>query len=372
MKIHYLDNAATTRVSESAAAAALDAMRERYGNPSSMHGLGIAASDLLAASRARLAELVNGTAEVIFTSGGTEADNLAIRGAVRANARRGRHVVSTAIEHPAVLNTLRALENEGAITLTLVSPDKNGVVPANRMADAVGDQTVLISMMLINNETGTIQPVKEAAGLIRDRNPACIIHTDAVQGLGKVDLNVGADLISVSGHKIHAPKGVGALIVKKGVRLFPVITGGGQEGNLRSGTEPMPLIAAFAAAVSEAAYGTDEKKRIAALRAYCEDELRARVPQACVLADGTPHILCLSLPGGRSEVIVRMLEETGVYVSSGSACSRGRRSHVLTAMGLESKIIDGAIRVSMSRENTKEDIDALIKGLAEAAARFRM
>jgi cysteine desulfurase len=372
MELHYLDNAATTRVSERAARAAFDAMRINFGNPSSMHALGIAAADLLEASRARMKELVSGTGTVIFTSGGTESDNLAIRGAVKAGERRGKHVVSTAIEHPAVLETLKALERDGTISLTLVAPDKNGVVPVEKIDGALREDTVLLSMMLVNNETGAIQPVKEAAAIAKEKNPACLVHTDAVQGLGKLDLNVGADLVSVSGHKIHGPKGVGALLVKKGARILPVLTGGGQEGNLRSGTESLPLIAAFAEALAELKEDTGASTRISKLRAYLEATLREKLPQAVLLAEGVPQILCLSLIGARSEVLMRMLEERGVYVSSGSACSRGRRSHVLAAMGLDSKFIDGAIRVSMSRETTKDDIDALVGGLQDAALRLRL
>lgn len=371
--MHYLDNAATTKVSAGAAEAALLAMRETFGNPSSLHKPGREALKMLDSAREIFRSLVPYQAKVLFTSGGTESDNLALRGVSSAYRRAGNHVVTTAIEHPAVLETLRAAERAGDITLSIVPPEKNGAVSASRLADAVTEKTVLASMMLVNNETGVVQPVDEAAALIKQNFPNCLMHTDAVQALGKLELCKKADLITLSGHKIHAPKGIGALIVREGVRLAAQMTGGGQQESLRSGTEPMPLIAAFAAAAAEATARMDASgAHIRTLSEHVRDNLRERVPQAVVLAGGLPHILSVALPGAPSEVTMRMLEDRGVYVSAGSACSRGKRSTVLSAMGLDVKLIDAAIRVSFSGDNTQEDADALIAGMEAVCERLKL
>ena len=371
MAIHYLDNASTTRVSEAAALEALRVMREDFGNPSSLHSLGIKALDLLEEARGMLAGLVSFESEVIFTSGGTEADNLALRGAVRAMKRRGNHVVTTAVEHPAVLNTLKALEAGGEIALDIVPVDRDGRVDLERFSSCLRPDTVLVSMMLVNNETGVVQPVRQAVSMAKSANPECVFHTDAVQGLGKIPVDCGADLIALSGHKIHAPKGIGALIKRKGLKLFAQQTGGGQQYGLREGTEMMPAIAALSRAVGDAVSDMDENNRkIGELFALMRDGIGIAASSARVMTGGLPHITTISLPGVPSEVLMRMLEEDSVYVSSGSACSRGKRSHVLAAMGLEPGIIDSSVRVSLSGDNCREDIEALLSSLAKAAKRM--
>lgn len=368
---HYLDNAATTPVRPEAAQAALETMTEGWGNPSSQYALGKQAADRMKLWRADLAGALGcGPEEVYFTSCGSESDNWAISGALECNRRAGKHIITTAIEHAAVLEPLKALERQG-YEVTYLQPDRRGSIDPAQAAAALRPDTALVSMMLVNNELGAVLPVKEVAQAIKKAGCPALLHCDAVQGFLKVPFTpreLGVDLLSVSGHKIHAPKGVGALYVRKGVRLPPLIRGGGQEGGYRSGTEATSQIAAFAAAARLGAVSFQkDAARMAELKAYTLDRLAREIPEAEVLVpDGAPHILPISLPGYKSEVVVRFLSDRGVYLSSGSACHRGRPSHVFAALKLPKTLLDGALRVSFSYDTSREDVDALIDGLKAA------
>ena len=356
----YLDNAATTQVCPEAAEAAIDAMRVHYGNPSSSHRMGREAAKLLQDARASLARSLDcAPEEFYFTSCGTESDNWAILRGAEYNARLGKHVLSSAVEHPAVLKCLERLEQQG-FSVTRLSPRCDGSIAPDAVRAALREDTCLVTLMTVNNETGAITDIAEIARLVHAYKPEILMHTDAVQAFGKVPLHVpslGADLISVSGHKIHAPKGTGGLYIRRGKNLPPLLLGGGQEKERRSGTEALPGILAFAAAAEAYRRDTEAPARIAGLRAHAEERLRTENPELQILCEGAPHILSLSLPGWRSETLMNYLESQEIYVSKSSACKRGRRSHVLEAMGLRSDVIDGALRVGLSRFTTEEEID---------------
>ena len=372
MSAVYLDNCATTRVCEEAARKALDAMTEHYGNPSSLHTMGVDAESLLRQARERIASLLGcGAGEILFTSGGTESNNLAVFGAAQARRRRGKRIVTTMIEHSSVEGPMARLEKEGFEVVRL-RPGPDGSIRAEDLMQAVSGDTILVSLMLVNNETGAVQPIEAARRAVEAAGAPALIHCDAVQAFGKMRVSprkLGVDLMSLSAHKIHAPKGAGALYVSKGARILPVCEGGGQEKGLRPGTEPVPSIAAFgeAAAVIEAHF-TEYTNYIRELRAGCLERL-APLPFITVNspAGGAPHVLNVSVEGVRSETMLHFLAMREIYVSSGSACSRGARSRVLTAMGLPAARVDSALRVSFSRYNTREDIVRLADALAEGA-----
>ena len=362
----YLDNAATTRVCPQAAQAALEAMTGGFGNPSSGHAAGQAAAARLEEDRAVVARALGcRPEELTFTSCGTEGDKWCIRAAAEQGKRRGRHLITTAIEHAAVLEPVKALAAQGW-EVTYLKPDKTGHISAAQAAAALRPDTVLVSVMLVNNEVGTIQPVGEIVRAVKAAGSPALIHTDAVQGFLKVPFTpaeLGVDLLTVSGHKIGAPKGIGAQYIRAGLRLPPLILGGGQERALRSGTEPTAQIAALAAACG--AWSPEHTARLEALKQYAL-EILPSVPGLEILSAGdAPHILSVSLPGYPSEMLVRDLSDRQVYVSSGSACHRGRPSHVLSALGLPKRTLTGALRVSFSPENTPADVDALRDGLLE-------
>lgn len=363
----YLDNSATTRVSEAAAKAALTAMTENYGNPSSLHALGVQAERAMNTAREAVAERLSAEPEeIFFTSGGTESDNLAVLGAAHAKRRAGNKIVTTAIEHPAVDEAMKALENEGFQVVRLL-PEADGTIPAAAFEKAIDEKTILVSAMAVNNETGAVLPIGDIAKTIKRKKSPALFHTDAVQAFCKHPLSVkrlGVDLLSVSGHKIHAPKGVGALYVRRGVRILPQIFGGGQEKSLRSGTESVPLICAMGAAVREA---PPERQTLPKMQAL-HDSLAERLREisGVVLRDipgGSPYILNLSAGRVRAETMLHFLADQGIYISSGSACGRGKPSHVLTAMHVPEHDILSALRVSFSLENTLEDIEALAAAL---------
>ncbi len=365
----YLDNAATTQVCPQAAQAALEAMTERFGNPSSTHGPGREAREGLKAARETVAESLGAKPEeVFFTSGGSEGDNWAIEGACRLMRHKGRHIVSGLTEHDAVRKTLDQLESRGW-EVTRLAPGPDGAVSPEAVAGALRPDTALVSLMLVNNETGALTDIPAIVKAIKAAGCPALLHTDAIQGYMKVPLDVkalGADIVTVSGHKIHAPKGIGAQYVRAGLRLPPLILGGGQENARRSGTENMPGILALAAAVRAYRADADAPARMGALRQQIIDTLSPALPDMRLIGGGAPHILCLSLPGYRSEVLLNYLDGMGVCVSKGSACKRGARSHVLEAMGLPARVIDGAIRVSFGRFNTRADADGLCQGLIRA------
>ena len=366
----YLDNAATTRVCPEAAETAYKVMTEEYGNPGSTHAKGRSARKLLDRARQQVAQAMGAReGEIFFTSGGTESDNWALRSAAAALGRKGGHIITGATEHEAVLQTVELLRRQG-YEVSILPPDESGAVSPQAVRAALREDTILVSLMLVNNEIGAVTDLPGVSRVLKEGAPRALLHTDAVQGFCKLPFTVrelGADLISVSGHKIHAPKGIGALYMRSGVKLPPLILGGGQENGLRSGTEPLPAIAAFGTAAEIARRELPAaSERMRALREESIRTLRAAIPELQVLGGGAPHILSVSIPGYRSEVLMNYLEARGVYVSKSSACRRGRRSHVLEAMGVEDRVIDAALRVSFSRYTTQEDCRALCQGLIAA------
>lgn len=366
----YLDNAATTRVCTEAADIAYKVMTDCYGNPSSTHTKGRDAKAYLDTARAQIASTLGCSAsEVYFTSCGSESDVWAITRGAESAARRGRHIISSAVEHDAVRKTLEELESRG-FEVTYLSPEKDGSVSADAVKAALREDTILVTLMMVNNETGGITDIAAIAKMLKGCGSKALLHTDAVQGFMKVPFSakkLGADMISISGHKIHAPKGIGALYIKTGVKIKPLIRGGAQEGGMRAGTEAMPQIAAFGKAAEIAFSGMkDNCDTMASLRALAMSTICADIPEAQIIGGGAPHILSVSLPGWRSEVLMNFLEAEGIYVSRSSACKKGGRSHVLEAMRLPAQVIDGAIRVSFSRYNTEDDVLALCSALKRA------
>ena len=366
----YLDNAATTRVCTEAADIAYKVMTDCYGNPSSTHTKGRDAKEYLDTARAQIASALGCSAsEVYFTSCGSESDVWAITRGAESAARRGRHIISSAVEHDAVRKTLEELESRG-FEVTYLSPEKDGSVSVDAVKAALREDTILVTLMMVNNETGGITDIAAIAKMLKGCGSKALLHTDAVQGFMKVPFSakkLGADMISISGHKIHAPKGIGALYIKTGVKIKPLIRGGAQEGGMRAGTEAMPQIAAFGKAAEIAFSGMkDNCDTMASLRALAMSTICADIPEAQIIGGGAPHILSVSLPGWRSEVLMNFLEAEGIYVSRSSACKKGGRSHVLEAMRLPAQVIDGAIRVSFSRYNTEDDVLALCSALKRA------
>ena len=372
---HYLDNAATTQTRPEAAQAAVTAMTEEWGNPSSRYAFGQEASGRLKEHRAQVAAgLGCRPEEVYFLSCGTEGDNWAIAAAVEKNRRKGKHIITTAIEHAAVLEPIRELERQG-YEVTWLQPDQQGIITAEQVEAALRPDTILVAMMLVNNELGTVLPVAETARAIRAARCPALLHCDAVQGFLKVPFTpegLGVDTLAVSGHKVHAPKGIGALYIRRGLRLPPLIRGGGQEEGLRSGTEPTAQTAAFAAAV-EAGRASLERDlaHMRELKDYAARTMREQVPGLELIGAGTaPHILPVTLPGYKSEVVLRFLSDRGIYVSSGSACHKGKPSHVYAALKLPKPQLDGILRISFSYDTAREDVDALVQGLKEAQAQL--
>ena len=373
----YLDNAATTKPCEAAVNAAFYAMVEGFGNPSSLHKLGVEAEKLLTAARKDIAAgLVSSPECIYFTSGATEGNNLAIFGSAENYGRRKKKLVTTAIEHPSVAEPTAKLEKQG-YTVVRIKPDCQGNIDPDEIVSAVDDETFLVSCMLVNNETGLILPIKQAFSAIKRCHPKVITHCDAVQAFMKLPIKASelcADVITVSGHKVHAVKGVGAVYVKKGIRIAPVMLGGGQEGGIRSGTESVPLISAFGAAArtllanQSTAYRNAEE-----INAYLTARLKT-LDFITINSCGdnrSPYILNFSVDGIRSEIMLHFLESKGIYVSSGSACSKGGKSKVLAAFGVSDKLIDSALRVSISCASTKGEMDALITALREGKLAIR-
>lgn len=365
----YLDNAATTSVCPEAAEAAVRMMTANFGNPSSTHALGRAAREELKKARETIAASIGAQpGEIFFTAGGTESDNWALRSGAQLMRHKGKHIISSTVEHDAIRKSLDELERLG-YEVTRLSPAADGAVHADALAAALRPDTILVSLMLVNNETGAVSDVAAFSRAIRAAGCPALLHTDAVQGYCKLPFtarSLGADMITLSAHKINAPKGTGALYVRSGVKLPPFLLGGGQEGGLRSGTENMPGIAAFAAAAAAAMADKGYRERMNALREHTLARLRAENPPLVVIGGGAPHLLCVSLPGWRSEVLLNFLDARGVSISKGSACKRGARSHVLEAMGLDARVIDGAVRVSFSRLTTQEEADYFCDCFAEA------
>lgn len=371
-KVIYLDNAATTAVDKDCAEYTIKMMCEEYANPSSAHSFGFEAEKHVKTARERIISALgykptDGT--LIFTSSGTEADNTAIRGATRLLSRKGRHIVISDSEHPAVENTVAELERDG-YTVSRI-PTHGGVLDMEFAEKALTPDTILVSCMAINNETGAVYDVKGLRKLALSLCPNAYFHTDAVQAFTKVKRlsAVGADLIAVSGHKIHAPKGIGALFIKKGVRIPALITGGGQEGGLRSGTEAVPSICAFGMAAELAMKNFDEdNRRIEELNAYLRRRL-AEIPGVAINTSPcghTPHILSIAVPGIRSEIMLRYLAERGIFVSAGSACSsKSSDNRILAAYGIERSVADSTLRISFSKYNTTDELNKFVLNLNE-------
>ena len=363
----YLDNAATTRVCSAAAKAAVLAMTETYGNTLSTHAMGRAAAETMELARGNVAALMGAKpSEFCFTSGGTEADNMALFGAVGSKNRAGNHIITSACEHYAVLKSAQELEKRG-FEVTYLTPDKDGVITPESLANTLRDDTALVSVMLVNNETGAVNPVAEYAAEINRRGSKTLLHTDAVQGFGKLPFtakSLGADLISVSAHKIHGAKGAGALYIKNGVKLTPQTYGGAQENGMRPGTHALPAIAAFGEAARLAVQSIESNYRhVSELRNHAVSRLLSLGVQIISTPQASPYILSISLPGYRSETLMNALEQDGICVARSSACKKGARSHVLEAMGLPPKVIDGALRVSFSHETTIAELDFFAESL---------
>ena len=362
----YLDNSATTKPCAEAVESMAKALTEGWANPSALYSFGIDAAHQLRNARAALAKAMGAeTDRVFFTSGGTEADNWAIFGTVKRMGKRGKHIITTAIEHHAVLNCMKDLENQG-YDVTYLQPDSLGNISVDSLKAALRKDTILVSIMMVNNEVGSVMPIEKMAKLTHKACPDAIFHTDAVQGFLKVPFaakTLGADLITVSSHKIHGPKGAGALYISPRLKSFPaLLLGGGQEGNYRSGTEATPAIAGFAAAAAAGAATFREDI------AREKELLNGLVEKLCKLdgvkingAHDAPHILSLSVPGVPTQNTINILQDANICVSAGSACAKGHRSHTLTAMNLSPEIMDGSFRVSLCKDTTQEELDKLVE-----------
>lgn len=367
----YLDNSATTRVYDEAAKLAFDVMTEYYGNPSSLHSKGIEAEKIMEEARKNIASALGVDPDgLYFTSGGTEANNLAVIGGALAKKRRGNKVIVSAYEHDSVIKSAKQLETMG-FSVTYLSPDENGIITPASLFDAVDDKTVLVSVMTVNNEIGAINPIKELCTAAKRKNPEVVFHTDAVQAFCKMPMRaekLGVDLVTVTAHKIGGPKGVGALWIKKGARVLPNHFGGEQEKQLRPGTQAMPLIAAFGKAAELSVNGMkDFRERMSMLESYLKNSVKDVDGIVLNSKEGAlPAIVNISVPGIRSEIMLHYLENRGIYVSSGSACALGAKSHVLAAMGYDSARIDSAVRISFGRDTEKEDIDELVAAIKDA------
>ncbi len=371
----YLDNSATTRQYDQVTAIMKEAMEDCFGNPSSLHSLGLASEKRMRESRRMTAATLGAKEEEItFNSGGTEGDNTVLYGIARARRREGKKIITSAVEHPAVLEACKVLERDGFV-VEYIGVDDQCRLNMEQLKAAVDDETILISIMAVNNEVGTVMPLSEIAA-VKGR---AVFHTDAVQGYGKIDMrNTGADLITVSGHKILGPKGTGALYARKGVRLPAFLAGGGQERGMRSGTENVPGILGFGKAAEMACCRLQERRaqmekvRDYLLTGLCEEltDLRINSPKG---PDAACSVLNISFMGTRGEVLLHTLEQDGIFVSTGSACSSNKKgqSHVLAAMGLKPKEIEGAIRFSFSEFNTVQEMDYVIDKVKSAVDRFR-
>ncbi|MGM9585407.1 MAG: cysteine desulfurase family protein [Faecousia sp.] len=360
----YLDNSATTKPCPEAVEAMTNALTEHWGNPSSLYNFGIDTARLLRQARHTVAAAMGAEPDrVYFTSGGTEADNWAVFGTVKRMGKRGKHIITTAIEHHAILNCMRELESRG-FEVTYLQPDSMGRISAEDLKAALRKDTILVSIMMVNNEVGSVMPTQQMAKLTHKLCPDAIFHTDAVQGFLKVPFaakNLGADLVSVSSHKVHGPKGCGALYVSPRLKSFPpLLLGGGQEGGMRSGTEGVPGIFGFAAACAavSSTFRSDIQREAALVAEFAEKFAALEG----VTVNGTheaPHILSISIPGVPVQNSINILQDHGICVSAGSACAKGHRSHVLSAMKLPPETIDAAFRISLCRDSTREELEAL-------------
>ena len=381
MREIYLDNSATTKAYESVGELVYKVMCEDYGNPSSRHVKGVTAEGYIKDAKEILAKLMKvQEKEIFFTSGGTESDNLALMGAARANRRAGNHLITSSIEHPAIINTMRHLEEEG-FRVTFLPVDKYGRIELSALKEALCPETILVSVMYVNNEVGSVQPIQEAASMVKAYNQNILFHVDAVQGFGKYRIypkRLKVDMCSISGHKIHGPKGSGFLFINDKTRIKPIIYGGGQQKGMRSGTENVPAIAGLATAV-KLIYNNEFESKIAhlyELKDYFIDELE-KLPDVQVNSkkgtDSAPQIVSASFKGVRAEVLLHSLEDKGIYVSSGSACSSNKPglSNTLVAIGLDKELLDSTLRFSFCYETTKEELEYTIETLKQLLPMLR-
>ena len=376
----YLDNSATTRAYECVGELVKKVMCEDYGNPSSMHAKGVAAEQYIKEAKETFAKLLKvKEKEIFFTSGGTESDNLALRGAAWANQRAGKHLFTSAIEHPAIINTMRHLEEEG-FRVTFLPVDRYGRIRLDALKSALCKDTILVSVMYVNNEVGSVQPIQEAAGIVKAYNRNILFHVDAVQGFGKYRIypkRLKVDMCSVSGHKIHGPKGIGALYIDSGVKIHPIVFGGEQQRNIRSGTENVAGIAGLGLAAKLIYENLDEK--VAGMRLLKQHFIKgvSEIENTTIhgLYDETsaPHIISVGFAGIRSEVLLHALEERGIYVSSGSACASNHPqvSGALKGIGAGQEFLDATLRFSMSEFTTGEEIDYTLETLKELVPALR-
>lgn len=369
----YLDNSATTKPTESVIKAVTDALKKYYGNPSSLHSYGIQAEKIINNSRCLLADYLNiNPVELIFTSGGTESNNLAIQGITKAYQQRGKHLITSPIEHASVNNVFLNLAQAGW-DVDFVKVNKKGQLDLDHLNNLIRDDTVLVSLMQVNNELGTVNNLAKIANIIKNKNPLTLFHSDGVQGFAKIytDLaNIPIDLYSISGHKFHAPKGIGALYLKSGIELQPIFKGGGQENKWRSGTENVPAIAGLGAALKELPHLNSENKlsiQLTELKNYLIKEL-TKIDSVIINSpkQSAPHIINFSVPGIRGETMVHALAAQGVYLATGSACSsKSKGSRILKACGLDSKLSESALRVSLAADLKQADLDYFISSLKE-------
>ena len=377
----YLDNSATTKVFDSVRDVVVKTMSEDYGNPSSMHLFGMRGENYVKEARKTIASVLKATEkEIIFTSGGSESNNMALIGAAEANKRAGKHIITTGIEHASVSATMKYLEGLG-YEITYLPVDNTGKVDLEALRQSLREDTILVSVMYVNNEIGTIEPIEEIGKIIKEYNKSILFHVDAIQAFGKIDIvpkRLNIDLMSVSAHKIHGPKGVGFIYIKEKTKVKPIIYGGGQQNGMRSGTENVPGIAGLSQAVKEIYKDLkSENQKITELKDYFIDrvsELEGVTINSKKGSVGAPHIISVSVEGIRSEVLLHALEERGVYVSAGSACSSNKPavSATLKAIGVKKELLDSTVRFSLSVFTTKEEIDYAIETMEELMGRLRI
>ncbi len=370
----YLDNSATTRCSDAATKMMVDLLTEDYGNPSSLHMKGVVAENFVNGAKKKIAKTLKAQEkEIVFTSGGTESNNLAIIGSAMANKRAGMHVITTAIEHASVSNPMAYLEEQG-FEVTYLSVDADGIISLEELEHAIRPDTILVSLMQINNEIGAIEPIEEAGRIIKAVNPATLFHVDAIQSYGKLRIvpkKMNIDLLSVSGHKIHGPKGTGFLYIKDKTKIKPILFGGGQQKGMRSGTENVPGIAGLGVAAEEIYTDFDEKiDHLYELKEHFVQEvtkLDGVTVNGKTGRDSAPHVVSVSIQGVRAEVILHTLEDRGIYVSAGSACSSNKPaiSHTLKSIGIKNDLLDSTVRFSFSIHTTMEEIDYALETMRD-------
>ncbi len=377
----YLDNCSTTRPREEVVKIMYESMMDDFGNPSSLHRLGMKAEKRIKEARGYIAEYLNvDSNEIYFTSGGTESNNIAIQSFVNKMAKRGKHIITTKIEHPSVLNIMKYYENNN-FEVTYLNVDDYGYISLDELRNSIRDDTILVSIMHVNNEIGSIQPILEIKRVIKEVNPNTLFHVDGVQGFGKIDISLkasGIDSYSFSGHKIHGPKGIGGLFIDKKHVITPIVFGGNQERGLRSGTENLPGIIGFGEAVRIMAKKyNEERKYVFKLKEYFGNRVKEEIDDIRLNTsldnNSSPYILNISFRNVRGEVLLHYLEDKDIYVSTSSACSsKGTdKSHVLKSIGLKNEEIEGTIRICFSYENTMEDIDYAIDVLKESVTEIR-